>query len=96
MLFDRLKDKIEHKVEDFLYSVFFAFLAILLLFFIIFSWYQAMQKWCMFWLATDNTASPYYMSAEKRNSVYTEAVSDTIFATGLTVLFVIILLILRP
>lgn len=96
MFFDRLKEKIEHKIEDFMYIVFFGFLTILLLFFIIYSWYEAFQKWCVYWFSNNNEDSKFYIPHERRNEIYTVAVSNTVFATGLTLVLVIIILALRP
>lgn len=96
MFFNRLKEKIEHKIEDFLYIIFFGFLTILLLFFILYSWYDAFQKWCFYWFSNDNEESKFYISQEKRNEIYTVAVSNTVFAVGLTLVLVIIILALRP
>lgn len=96
MVFDRIKERIEHKIEDFFYIIFFGVLIIFLGFFIIYAWYDAMQQWSLYWVSSTNTESKFYTSPEKRDEIYTVAVSNTIFATGVLLVLTIIILAFRP
>ena len=84
---DKIKKKAKHigikAIEILIYPLFL----ILLLFFILFSWYDALQGWCVYW---------FTKPGNKRYEIYQQTIGYTIFAIFATIALILIGAVLRP